>query len=62
VSCGWHTSSYSSEGGGQCVEVATCACTDVHVRDSKLGDASPTFDVKPGAWAAFVSFAAEHTV
>ncbi|MCX5200201.1 DUF397 domain-containing protein [Streptomyces sp. NBC_00237] len=59
---GWHKSSYSGNQGGECVEIATCACADVHVRDSKLGDASPTFDVKPATWTAFATFAAAHTV
>ncbi|MCC0096706.1 DUF397 domain-containing protein [Streptomyces flavotricini] len=39
----WSESSYSGDGGGQCVEVATC--TDrVHVRDSKVphGPSLPT--------------------
>ena len=62
VAHGWHKSSYSGNQGGECVEVATCACSDVHVRDSKLGDASPTFDVNPGAWAAFSAFAATHSI
>ncbi|MEU8887142.1 DUF397 domain-containing protein [Streptomyces sp. NPDC048442] len=62
VAHGWHKSSYSGNQGGDCIEIATCTCADVHVRDSKLGDASPTFDVKPTTWASFASFAAAHTV
>ncbi|MFE5509990.1 DUF397 domain-containing protein [Streptomyces sp. NPDC056529] len=49
----WIKSSYSSEQGGNCVEVASCAHT-VHVRDSKDTDI-PFFAVSPTAWAAFVS-------
>ena len=62
VAHGWHKSTYSGNEGGDCVEVATCDCADVHVRDSKLGAASPTFDVRPATWAAFSAFAAAHTV
>ncbi|MFI5808925.1 DUF397 domain-containing protein [Streptomyces sp. NPDC051561] len=58
----WLKSSYSGNEGGDCIEVAACDCTDVHVRDSKLGNASPTFDVKAAAWTAFAAFAAAHTV
>ncbi|MGW9435710.1 DUF397 domain-containing protein [Streptomyces sp. NPDC055607] len=49
----WIKSSYSSEQGGNCVEVAACAHS-VHVRDSKDTDL-PSFEVSPVAWAAFVS-------
>jgi hypothetical protein len=58
----WIKSSYSGNQGGECVEVASCDCANVHVRDTKLGDASPAFHVKPATWAAFASFAAAHTV
>ncbi|MET9916147.1 DUF397 domain-containing protein [Streptomyces sp. NPDC006435] len=51
----WFKSSYSSGEGGECVEVAACP-TAVHVRDSKNAP-GPHFDVAPGAWAAFVSYA-----
>lgn len=52
----WRRSSYSSEEGGECVEVAACPGT-VHVRDSK--DATrAALAVKPTAWTAFVEFAA----
>ena len=62
VAYGWHKSSHSGNQGGDCIEVASCPCSEVHVRDSKLGNASPTFDVNPGAWAAFTTFAATHKV
>ncbi|MFC9821164.1 DUF397 domain-containing protein [Streptomyces erythrochromogenes] len=46
----WFKSSYSSDEGGQCVEVATCPCADtVHVRDSKVTD-GPVLTLAPGAW------------
>ncbi|MFP3988441.1 DUF397 domain-containing protein [Streptomyces sp. E11-3] len=52
----WFKSSYSSSGGGECIEVATCPHT-IHIRDSKLGAQSPQFAVSAPAWAAFVSYA-----
>ena len=52
----WRRSSYSSEEGGECVEVAACPGR-VHVRDSK--DATrAVLAVEPTAWTAFVEFAA----
>ncbi|MEV1051467.1 DUF397 domain-containing protein [Streptomyces sp. NPDC049887] len=52
----WRTSSYSSEEGGECVEVATSPAT-VHVRDSK-DTTRAALAVAPTAWTAFVQFAA----
>ncbi|MFJ3706582.1 MULTISPECIES: DUF397 domain-containing protein [Streptomyces] len=52
----WFKSSYSSEQGGACLEVATHP-TAVHVRDSKNPE-GPTFTVAPTAWSAFAAFAA----
>ncbi|MGW2981800.1 DUF397 domain-containing protein [Streptomyces humidus] len=52
----WRRSSYSSEEGGECVEVATRPAR-VHVRDSK-DTARAALTVEPTAWAAFVEFAA----
>ncbi|MFD7033303.1 DUF397 domain-containing protein [Streptomyces sp. NPDC059917] len=47
----WFKSSYSSDQGGQCLEVATGTGSDtVHVRDSKLTD-GPTLAVSPATWA-----------
>ncbi|MDX3457485.1 DUF397 domain-containing protein [Streptomyces sp. ME02-8801-2C] len=52
----WRKSSYSSEEGGECVEVAVRPAK-VHVRDSK--DTTRTaLAVQPTAWTAFVDFAA----
>ncbi|MCQ0021732.1 DUF397 domain-containing protein [Streptomyces somaliensis DSM 40738] len=52
----WRRSSYSSEEGGECVEVAACSGR-VHVRDSKDTARAP-LAVDAPAWAAFVEFAA----
>ncbi|MFI8999348.1 DUF397 domain-containing protein [Streptomyces sp. NPDC053541] len=49
----WFKSSYSSEQGGDCVEVATTPDT-VHVRDSK-DTARPSLTLSPTAWDAFLS-------
>jgi hypothetical protein len=53
----WCKSSYSSDQGGACVEVAACPDA-VHVRDSK-DPGGPMLTVTPDAWAAFVRFADE---
>lgn len=53
VALDWHKSTYSDSQGGDCIEVATCPHT-VHVRDTKLGDTSPTFAVDATAWTAFL--------
>lgn len=51
----WTKSSYSSNDGPQCIEVA--AATDaVHVRDSK-DVARPGFTVSPAGWTAFTAYA-----
>ncbi|MEV7731035.1 DUF397 domain-containing protein [Streptomyces sp. NPDC088921] len=52
----WRRSSYSSEEGGECVEVAASPGT-VHVRDSK-DTTRAALAVQPTAWTAFVHFAA----
>ncbi|MGW4895129.1 DUF397 domain-containing protein [Kitasatospora sp. NPDC004240] len=52
----WVKSSYSSEEGGQCVEVALAADA-VHVRDSKDPDGA-ALRLDPAAWTAFLRFAA----
>ncbi|MGW4705207.1 DUF397 domain-containing protein [Streptomyces sp. NPDC004285] len=49
----WFKSSYSSEQGGDCVEVASQPDA-IHIRDSK-DTALPSFEVSPAAWDAFVS-------
>ncbi|BDD75525.1 MULTISPECIES: DUF397 domain-containing protein [Streptomyces violaceoruber group] len=51
----WVRSSYSSEEGGECVEVAVSPHV-VHVRDSK-DIARRGFAVDEAAWTAFVGFA-----
>ncbi|GGW88335.1 DUF397 domain-containing protein [Streptomyces noursei] len=54
----WTKSSYSSEEGGECVEVATDLAT-VHIRDSK--DVTQcALTASPAAWSAFVGFAIAH--
>ncbi|MFD8782140.1 DUF397 domain-containing protein [Kitasatospora sp. NPDC059599] len=52
----WIKSSYSTNEGGQCVEVAETPGV-VHVRDSK-DKSGPQLAFEPAAWEAFVSFAA----
>ncbi|GAA3119074.1 DUF397 domain-containing protein [Streptomyces rectiviolaceus] len=54
VALEWHKSSYSDSEGSACVEIATCPHT-IHIRDSKLGEASPTFTVPATAWALFTA-------
>ncbi|NED91210.1 DUF397 domain-containing protein [Streptomyces sp. SID11233] len=51
----WVKSSYSTNDGPQCVEVAAASAT-VHVRDSK-NIPGPELGFAPGAWAEFVSYA-----
>lgn len=51
----WFKSSYSTGGGGECVEVAV-AHHAVLVRDSKR-PAGPTLAVGTEAWAGFVQLA-----
>ncbi|MEU4496307.1 DUF397 domain-containing protein [Streptomyces sp. NPDC023998] len=53
----WVKSSYSSEEGGECVEVASGPDT-VHVRDSK-NVTGPVLTLEAHVWDAFVGFAAE---
>lgn len=53
----WRKASHSSGEGGECVEVARCAEV-VHVRDSK-DVARPALSVAPGAWGAFLAYAAQ---
>ncbi|MEU2301237.1 DUF397 domain-containing protein [Streptomyces antibioticus] len=52
----WRKSSYSSEEGGECVEVATRPGR-VHVRDSK-DTTRAALTVQPTSWTAFIEFAA----
>ncbi|AIR98957.1 DUF397 domain-containing protein [Streptomyces glaucescens] len=51
----WFKSSYSSNEGPECVEVAVSqAHASVHVRDSK-DTSGPQLALTPKAWAAFLS-------
>ncbi|MFE6867172.1 DUF397 domain-containing protein [Kitasatospora sp. NPDC057692] len=56
----WFKSSYSSNEGAQCVEIAKTPGT-VHVRDSK-DKSGPQLAFDPAAWHAFVKFAANANV
>ncbi|WP_369228975.1 DUF397 domain-containing protein [Streptomyces sp. R21] len=49
----WRKSSYSDQGGGNCVEVADLT-GQVGVRDSKV-EAGPAFRVSSEAFGAFIS-------
>ncbi|SCZ16628.1 protein of unknown function [Streptomyces sp. 136MFCol5.1] len=51
----WFKSSYSSGGGGECVEVAA-TLEAVHIRDSKVRS-GPALTVTPQAWAGLVQLA-----
>lgn len=52
----WRKSTRSGAGNDSaCVEVALCSEDGFHVRDSKLGDGSPVFDLTPGDFTALVS-------
>ncbi|WP_251094804.1 DUF397 domain-containing protein [Streptomyces sp. Caat 7-52] len=54
----WFKSSYSDSSlPDNCVEVALTPRT-VHIRDSKNAE-GPRLALAPGAWARFVSYAAE---
>ncbi|MGW7271163.1 DUF397 domain-containing protein [Streptomyces sp. NPDC054864] len=48
----WFKSSYSDDQGGACIEIAASP-QSIHIRDSKLGEAGPTFAVPAAAWAHF---------
>jgi hypothetical protein len=48
----WFKSSYSSNEGGACLEIATRPET-VHIRDSK-NHTGPTLAVTPTTWTAFL--------
>ncbi|MFF3333364.1 DUF397 domain-containing protein [Streptomyces sp. NPDC002888] len=49
----WFKSSYSSGGGGECLEIATCAQA-VHLRDSKR-PADPHVTLSAAAWGDFLT-------
>ncbi|UPT44083.1 MULTISPECIES: DUF397 domain-containing protein [Streptomyces] len=55
----WFKSSYSTNDGPSCVEVAA-APTTIHVRDSKqLPTGGPHLGFGTAAWADFVTYASE---
>jgi hypothetical protein len=56
----WFKSSYSTGGGGECVEVAS-ATGSVNIRDSKVRS-GPVLTVTPDAWARLVRLAADQTI
>jgi len=49
----WHKSSYSGNGGGDCVEVARNLPGIVAVRDSK-DRSGPALALTPSAWQEFI--------
>ncbi|GAB3220594.1 hypothetical protein GCM10027447_05150 [Glycomyces halotolerans] len=54
----WRKSSLSgSTNDSSCVEVALCSDDGFHLRDSKLGDGSPVFDLASSDFAALVKAA-----
>ncbi|MFE7836912.1 DUF397 domain-containing protein [Streptomyces sp. NPDC057474] len=54
----WFKSSYSTNDGPECVEVAF-APDAIHIRDSKHLQ-GPQLAFTPHQWTAFVSYAADH--
>ncbi|WP_374775247.1 DUF397 domain-containing protein [Streptomyces sp. NBC_01310] len=52
----WFKSSYSTEQGGNCLEMAT-GPDAVHVRDSKVQD-GPILTLAPTSWAALTGWLA----
>jgi hypothetical protein len=54
----WFKSSYSSNDGPDCVEVAISSPT-IHIRDSKNKDGA-RLSFTGGAWSEFLEFTAEH--
>lgn len=54
----WHKSSFSGGAGENCIEQGSALSaagevTEVGVRDTKLGHASPVLTVSPAAWQRF---------
>ncbi|MEV6682541.1 DUF397 domain-containing protein [Streptomyces erythrochromogenes] len=52
----WFKSSYSTEQGGNCLEVAT-GPDRIHVRDSKVQD-GPVLALAPASWTALTGWLA----
>ena len=48
----WRKSSYSGNGGSDCIEVARCLPGAVAVRDSK-NPSGPVLALQPASWQAF---------
>ncbi|WP_329050138.1 DUF397 domain-containing protein [Streptomyces violaceus] len=51
----WRKSSYSSDQGGQCLEIAETPPTTVAIRDSKT-PAGPILTLDPATFATFVNW------
>ncbi|MGW2420173.1 DUF397 domain-containing protein [Streptomyces sp. NPDC001709] len=51
----WRKSSYSSDQGGQCVEVAELPEATIAIRDSKT-PAGPILTIDPAVFTAFVAW------
>ncbi|MFE7541470.1 DUF397 domain-containing protein [Streptomyces platensis] len=49
----WFKSSYSSDEGGDCLEVSACPSA-IHIRDSKNPD-GPILTLSAAAWSAFLA-------
>ncbi|WP_327289218.1 DUF397 domain-containing protein [Streptomyces sp. NBC_01198] len=60
VEVAWVKSSYSTNDGPECIEVAA-ATGAILVRDSK-DPQGPRFAFTPEAWASFLAYAASHDV
>jgi hypothetical protein len=54
IELSWRKSSYSGNGGGSCVEVATNLPGIVAVRDSK-DRGGPKLTLTEGAWSEFIT-------
>ncbi|NKQ23975.1 DUF397 domain-containing protein [Streptomyces galbus] len=54
----WRKSSYSSDQGGECLEVALTPCPAIAVRDSK-NPAGPVLSFRPGAFQEFVAWSGD---
>lgn len=51
----WRKSSYSSDQGGECIEIAETPDTTIAVRDSK-NPTGPILTITPTVFATFVSW------
>jgi len=58
---GWRKSSYSGGDQGSCLEVLDGYPSGVPVRDSK-NPHGPALNIKPSAWASFVSAVQDKTL